>query len=160
MATAFELAYYRALTQDTFLKDYVRPGRNVLEVTSFWYGVEFDGLHASAAAQDDLIETEADSDFICMAIAGRARIQATQAFDSMPLIWCQVTDQASGKTFFNTPLIMRLVAGDFGMPMAFPIPRVVMPNSTLQFDVQPFDTRYDSCWITLGGVRVFYEAQL
>jgi hypothetical protein len=132
----------------------------VLEVASFWYGAEFDGLHASAASQTELIETEADSDFVCTAIAARARISATQAFDAMPLVWVQITDQASGKTFFSTPLITRIVAGDFGMPMRLPVPRVILPNSTLQFDIQPVDTRYDNFWITLGGSRIFYEAPL
>lgn len=158
MTTPFELAFYRRLMSDSFLKDVARPGRNVLEVQSFWYGAEFDGLHASANSQSDLIETQADSDFVCTAISARARVFATQAFDAMPLVWVQVTDQASGKTFFNAPLITRIVAGDFGMPMRLPVPRVILPNSTLQIDVQPVDTRYDAMWITLGGSRIFYEA--
>lgn len=146
-----------SLARDTPLADVVRPGRKVSNVVPYWYNIRFNWT-ASAAAQQGLIQTQADSDFLCNSIAADARLDATNLFDPMPLIWGQVTDQSSGKTFFSAPMITRIFAGNQGMPAVLAVPRLVRANTTLQVDVEPTDTRYNALWLSLAGARIFYEA--
>lgn len=156
--TPFEQAYTRRLMSDTYLRDVARPGRTVLEVASFWYNASFTGLNLSLATQSALIETQADSDFVVSTIAMTSRRVASNIFDPLPLMTLQITDLSTGKTAFSAPSMMRLVAGDWGMPAKMPAPRVIQPNAVLQVDVTPLNALNDDAWVSIAGNRIFYEA--
>lgn len=156
--TPFEQAYTRRLMSDTYLRDVARPGRTVIEVAPFWYNASYTGFNLSMATQSALIETQADSDFVVSTIAMTARRAGANNFDPLPLMTLQITDQSTGKTWFNTASVMRLVAGDWGMPAKMPAPRVVQPNAVLQVDVAGLNLINDAVWVSIAGNRIFYEA--
>lgn len=156
--TPFEQAYIRRLMSDTYLRDAARPGRQVLDVAPFWYNASYTGFNLSLNTQSALIETQADSDFVVSTIAMSARRVGTNTFDALPLMTLQITDQSTGKTWFNAPSMMRLVAGDQGMPAKMAAPRVIQPNAVLQLDVTPLNMINDNAWVSIAGNRIFYEA--
>lgn len=153
--------FYDTFTQRTvtegFLANYVRRSAPILGVDFWSYNTAFAAPRIAASPIENVIQTQADSDFIISAIGGMVYEAADPnlyIFD--PLLSLQITDQSTGKTFFNTPLRFRNVAGTGGNPFFLASPRVVRANANLTVELTVASDLYDNVWVALNGTRVYY----
>jgi len=136
-------------SMSAYLTDFLRPGQDINAVDFFVYN----GIGTDSTVNFFFIETQSDSDFVLVAIAG----STGPILDSGgPFVLfggpLQITDTGSGKTFFSEPTPAWMVTGFNGIPFVLPTPRLLMPNTTLRVDVEYGYT------LSLIGLRLYYSA--
>jgi hypothetical protein len=142
----------------TYLTLYARQGQQVLGIEYFGYSVEMDNIAAGAAATS-IFQVQSDSDFVCTYLSGVCVNPASAAIDPVPTGLIQITDTGSGKTFFNQPTFLGLVLGQGGYPFLLPAPRLIAPNTNIQYNVTNLQTAPRNIYITMLGARIFYGSQ-
>lgn len=134
-------------------------GRVVAEMEPYWYNAHFESL-VIGVTQSAIIQTQADSDFVLTSLSTTSYYTPANIIFPDNGIWWQIRDTASGKTLFNQPLIDYVFTGWRGVPGALSTPRLVLANSNLQVTMKPSGLPTldpDKAWISLAGVRVYYE---
>lgn len=97
---------------------------------------------AVAGSANDVINIEADSDFILQKltyhadIAGAAQTDATRV---VPNVTIQITDTGSGRQLMNNPIPIPSIFGTGELPFILPNPRLFMRNSTIQVAFTSFE---------------------
>lgn len=97
---------------------------------------------APAGSANDIINIEADSDFILQKFAYEADIAAAAfVFNTkpIPLITIQLIDSGSGRQLMNNPIPVSSFMGDGQLPFILPNPRKFLRNSTIQIAYTNFD---------------------
>ncbi len=105
------------------------------------YEAEALALVAGANA-NDIINIEADSDFILQKFAYEADIAAaayTFTTNPIPLITIQLIDSGSGRQLMQNPIPVNSFMGDGQLPFILPNPRKFLRNSTIQVAFNNFD---------------------
>ncbi len=97
---------------------------------------------APAGNANDIINIEADSDFILQKFAYEADIAAaafTFTTRPIPLITIQLIDSGSGRQLMQNPIPVSSFMGDGQLPFILPNPRKFLRNSTIQVAFNNFD---------------------
>ena len=97
---------------------------------------------APAGTANDVINIEADSDFILQKMTYEADIAAaayTFTTNPIPLITIQITDTGSGRQLMQQPVPVNSFMGDGKLPFYLPNPRKFLRNSTIQIAFVNFD---------------------
>src|SRR5579872_1937672 len=146
---AFEAQAAKIEATSPYLSAFIRPDRKFLRMDWFSYNIELDGLDVGPSSGQ--IQFMADSDFIL------TQINAENCdFRNEIGILLQITDLSTGKTFYSAPTPMVQVVGTDGFPYLLPVPRLIAPKTTLQFDMTtPGVVRTPSIFLALVGYRVF-----
>lgn len=140
----------------TYLTLYARQGQQIVGMEYFGYSVEIDNLAASGGQGTGIFQVQSDSDFVCTYLSGVAFSAANNQVDPFPLGLIQITDTGSGKTFFNQPAFMGLVLGQGGYPFLLPAPRLIAPNTNIQYSVTNLANGIRNIYITMLGARIYY----
>lgn len=157
---------------NSWVASFADPARTLLGLETYAYVVDARGadLAADAASDFDLV-MDSDSEFLCVYTAGAAVLSApaiadpangNQVTEFSPSVQVQITDQASGKTWFDQFAPLPLVAGAGGFPFILPSPRVVKPRSTLTVSAQmidvgaPLPVAADFLFV-LHGAKLYYS---
>lgn len=105
------------------------------------YEAEAIGL-ASGASTNDVVNIEADSNFILQKLAYQADIAAA-AFVAetrpIPNVTLQIIDTGSGRQLMQNPIPIPSFFGTGELPFILPNPRLFMRNSTIQVAFTNFD---------------------
>lgn len=141
----------------TYLTLYARQGQQIVGIEYFGYSVEIDNVAAGGAATS-IFQVQSDSDFVCTYLSGAAVNPGNAFIDPVPVGLIQITDTGSGKTFFNQPTFMGLVLGQGGYPFLLPAPRLIAPNTNIQYNVTNLQQTPRNIFITMLGARIFYGA--
>ncbi len=105
------------------------------------YEAESLGL-VTGGTSNDVINIEADSDFILQKMTYEADIAAaayTFTTNPIPLITIQITDTGSGRQLMQEPIPVNSFMGDGKLPFYLPNPRKFLRNSTIQIAFVNFD---------------------
>lgn len=105
------------------------------------YEAESLGIIAGGTS-NDVINIEADSDFILQKMTYEADIAAaayTFTTNPIPLITIQITDTGSGRQLMQNPIPVNSFMGDGKLPFYLPNPRKFLRNSTIQIAFVNFD---------------------
>lgn len=97
---------------------------------------------APAGTANDVINIEADSDFILQKLTYETDIAAaayTFTTNPIPLITIQITDTGSGRQLMQQPIPVNSFIGDGKLPFYLPNPRKFLRNSTIQIAFVNFD---------------------
>lgn len=97
---------------------------------------------AAAGNANDIINIEADSDFILQKFAWQADIAAAAYTDSTrpwPNITIQLIDTGSGRQLMQNPIPVTSFMGNGELPFILPNPRKFLRNSTIQVAFTNFD---------------------
>jgi len=97
---------------------------------------------APAGSANDIINIEADSDFILQKFAYESDIAAAAyVFNTkpIPLITIQLIDSGSGRQLMQNPIPVASFMGDGQLPFILPNPRKFLRNSTIQVAFTNFD---------------------
>lgn len=151
-----------------YIYSFADPSREVLLVESYAYSVDALGVNiTSAAAQSFNLVMNSDSDFVATGFTGGALIAAgpttpngTRCVEFTPALLVQVTDQSSGKTYFNRPTPLGLLAGAAGFPFLLASPRIIRPRTTLSISAQGAvaGATYNNFYFTILGAKIFYAS--
>ena len=90
---------------------------------------------APAASANDIINIEADSDFILQKLTFEADIAAATQTDStrvVPLVTVQLIDSGSGRQMMQNPIPIPSIFGTGQLPLILPNPRKFLRNTTIQ----------------------------
>ena len=97
---------------------------------------------APAGSANDIINIEADSDFILQKFAWQADIAAaayTTNTRPWPNVTVQLIDSGSGRQLMQNPIPVTSFMGDGQLPFILPNPRKFLRNSTIQIAFTNFD---------------------
>jgi hypothetical protein len=97
---------------------------------------------APAGNANDIINIEADSDFILQKFAFQADIAAaayTRFTAPEPLVTIQLIDSGSGRQLMQNPIPVASFMGNGQLPFILPNPRKFLRNSTIQIAYNNFD---------------------
>ena len=147
---------------------FAEPGRQVLAVEPYAYVVDEVGLDlTSAGSQEFELIMDSDSDFVAMFAAGAAVVadpviaspaNGNTCTEFAASILVQITDQASGKTWYNQPTPLALIAGAGGFPYIMAAPRVIRPRGALTVSVQgaASGVEFSAFYFALHGGKIYY----
>ena len=96
----------------------------------------------AGGTSNDVINIEADSDFILQKMTYEADIAAaayTFTTNPIPLVTIQITDTGSGRQLMQNPIRINSFMGDGKLPFYLPNPRKFLRNSTIQIAFVNFD---------------------
>ena len=157
-----------AVEFSSYIASFAEPGREILFVESYTYTVDAQDVDIdNTAAQDFPLIMDSDSDFICTALSGAAVISEPVIADPAngnsctefsPSLLVQLRDEAKGKTFFNIPTPLPLIAGAGGFPFLLSSPRVIRPRSTITVSAEAAasDVVFSSFFFSLHGGKIYY----
>lgn len=97
---------------------------------------------AAGGSANDVINIEADSDFILQKLAYQADNAGAQQTDStrvIPNVTVQITDTGSGRQLMQNPVPIESFFGYGALPFILPNPRIFMRNSTIQIAFTSFE---------------------
>lgn len=97
---------------------------------------------APAGNSNDIINIEADSDFMLQKFAWQADIAAAAYTDSTrpwPNVNVQLIDSGSGRQLMNNPIPITSFMGTGELPFILPNPRKFLRNSTIQIAFTSFE---------------------
>lgn len=97
---------------------------------------------AAAGTANDVINIEADSDFMLQKMTYEADIAAaafTFTTNPIPLVTIQLVDTGSGRQLMQNPIPINSFMGDGKLPFYLPNPRKFLRNSTIQIAFANFD---------------------
>jgi len=152
----------------SYIASFADPNRQVLAIEPYVYSVDEGGVNiTSAAAQSFDLVMDSDSDFILCTMSGAAVISVpaiavpangNTVTEFSPALLIQITDQASGKTYFNIPTPLALIAGAGGYPFILSSPRIVRPRTTLSIAAQGAvaGVTYERFMFSLHGAKIYY----
>lgn len=131
------------------LASVAREGQKIVNIEFFSYNLTFGALAAGASAQGR-IQFQSNSDFVVTYLSA-------ETLDT-DLVTCQITDQGSGKTFFNQPTLVGLAFGTGGFPFLLPSPKVIEPSTNVTIDLTNVSsgTAMSGAYFMLAGGRIFY----
>jgi hypothetical protein len=152
----------------SYIASFADPARKVLGVEGYAYTVDQLGLSLTLAAPlanpFNLI-MDSDSDFVATYMSAGALTTGTglaqRQVEYSPSLLLQVTDQSSGKTWFNGPMPSALVCGAMGFPFILSSPRVIKPRTTLSVLPSAAVTltgsnTFTAFFFVLGGAKIYY----
>ena len=97
---------------------------------------------APAGSANDIVNIEADSDFLLQKFAYQADIAAAAFTDSTrpwPNVTIQLIDSGSGRQLMQNPIPVTSFMGNGELPFILPNPRKFLRNSTIQVAFANFD---------------------
>jgi hypothetical protein len=164
--------YFRRLMDATAWNSYAAsfadPSRTVLHVETYTYAIDETDLTLddTAGGQDFPLVMDSDSDFVAMYLSGGVTISdqgdeapaVTRIVEWSPSLNVQITDQSAGKTWFDFPTPLPLIAGAGGFPFLVASPRVIRPRSTLSINAQAAASGviFDGFFFAIGGSKIYY----
>lgn len=154
----FERRLLDIYTNSSWIAAVARQNRQVIGIDYFVYNVgPSQGLSqvASTASATGTIQIQSDSDFAITYMSGNQVVN--NAVVTNPISTIQITDTGTGKTFFSSASLFGLVMGSSGTPFYLPQPRVVAPNTNLNFAItNVFSAAAADYYISLTGARIYY----
>lgn len=152
------------------------PARTLLGLESYAYVIDRRGLttFSNPGGGGVPLVTElvmdSDSEFVCTYLSGGATIDTpaiatpangNQVVEFSPAIEIQITDRASGRTWFDVPTALPLIAGAGGFPYILTSPRITKPRSTIEVAATVIDTGFavdcDAFFFVLHGAKLYYS---
>lgn len=156
--------FWRKLLDTVEYSDYIAtfadPTRKIVAIDTYSYSVDKNALTANITAtapQSFDVVMDTDSDFVCTYFAGCGRALGSTLMQVNPAMLVQITDRASGKTFFNQAAPMPMICGQAGFPFLLTSPRVIRPRSTLTLTARSAQVQsFTGFYFALHGARIFY----
>lgn len=137
----------------TYLLSYIRQNQQVQAMDYFVYSTEFDTVPINTTVTQN-IQIQADSDFVVTQMGSTETGGGNVLPISSALL--QVTDNGSGRTFYNQPSFMGLVTGFAGTPFLLSAPRLIPAQAVLKCDLTAVANNDDTYYLAFMGARIYY----
>ncbi len=162
MLNEFRRRLLDAVEFTDYLASFADPAREIVDIDTFSYVIDKDDtattIVSTALTPFDVVMSS-DSDFVCTGLSGYGRIQGDTMLTQNPAMLCQITDEASGRTFWDRPAPMAMIAGQGGFPFMLPSPWVIRPRSTVRVDATAAraGATFNGFYFVFHGGRIFYR---
>lgn len=127
----------------------------------FGYTATFTGANVLPASASATVSTSIQSDSAFIIVG--ASLLASDITDAAALGYVpqtvQISDQASGRTFFDAPTAVMNVFGSGAQPAYWAMPKLVMPASTISTTLNNLEATARNVRITYWGFKVFNVRQ-
>jgi hypothetical protein len=149
---------------------YADPSRKILNIENYAYSCE----SFAAPGVNDISPTnpksfnlimDSDSDFVLTYMSGGATVNFAANQTKVqwnPALLVQVTDKSTGRTYFNQPTPLPMIAGMNGFPFLMSSPRVIKPRTTIKIDASTANndaqSLYNGFFFTLHGAKIYYAS--
>lgn len=149
----------------SYIATFADPSREIVLIEPYTYSLDQIACNITSLVSGsfDLV-MNSDSDFVVTMFSGGARIQSNASpsgpriVEFSPALLVQILDQASGKTYFNQPTPLPMIAGAMGFPFLLTSPRVIKPRTTLTVTAVGARTNIvnNDFFFSLHGAKIFY----
>lgn len=129
-------------------------GAKNLAVDYFAYGTNFSPLAASATTTNPIAINSDSAFFILAATAVETATDNTTFLTQHPLL-VQLAEGGASRNFFNESLHFDEVFGSAELPMVWPLPKLLLPNSTLNVTLQNLEAVARNVRVAFHGFKVF-----
>lgn len=111
-----------------------QPGddKEKIQKVGYVYSATISAVASGTNGAIGQINIQADSAFLVQYLVGFAHTAAF-ALVADPFATVQITDTGSGSNLFNEPQYFRNIFGTASLPLILATPRLLLPNSQLQF---------------------------
>ena len=156
----------------SWIAAFADPARTLIGVEAYSYVVDARGAAIDQlTAQSFNLVMDSDSEFACTYISGAAVISApvigapangNQVTEFSPSLEIQVRDQSSGRTWFDIPTPLPLIAGAGGFPFILASPRISKARSTITVEAKgsfhngPPSATFEDFMFCLHGAKLYY----
>jgi len=130
-----------------------KSARN-LALDYFAYGTDFLPLAAGQTANNQ-ISINSDSAFQVLAVVAVETSDDDLTFLGQNPVLVQISEGGSARNFFNQPLHFNNVFGTAELPMVWPLPKLLLPNSTVQVQLQNLEPTDRNVRIAFHGFKIF-----
>lgn len=162
------------IRMNSYIATFADPSKTVLGCEFYTYTIDEVGLTLDGqAAQTFPIIMDSDSDFVITGVCGGAVVTSpvianpangNRVVEYSPSIVVQVLNESSGKTWFNNPTPLPMIAGTGGFPFLLVNPRVILARSTLQISAQAagynadiaVNAEFSAFFFSLIGAKIYY----
>lgn len=146
---------------NSYIAMFADANREILAIDNYSYIIENTAATPInfATVREFNVPMDTDSDFVLTSIAGEAVVNGEATPRLNPAILLQIYDQASARSYFNSPTMMPHVAGFAGFPFLLTSPRIVRARSTLTVTAQAAQNGavFSQFSLALSGARIFYK---
>ena len=129
-------------------------GARDLALDYFAYGTDFTPL-ALSATTTNAIAINSDSAFFILAATLVETFTDNTTFMAQRPLLCQLAEAGGARNFFNTPLHVDNVFGTAELPMVWPLPKLLLPNSTFNVQLQNLEAVARNVRVAFHGFKVF-----
>lgn len=152
---------------NNYIYSFADPSKRVVGIDFYSYSVDALAVAiTSAATQTFNLIMDSDSDFIATYIGGGAQLAAgsggiagaARIVEFSPSLLVQIKDLSSGRTFFNMPTPLPMIAGTGGLPFLLSSPRIIKPRATLAVSAVgavPGAT-FTNFYLNISGAKIYY----
>ena len=151
----FERRMLEIIQSSSWIQSVARKDKKILGIEYYNYNTQIENV-ASQAQGQSTVQIQSDSDFVMTYLSASVVVTATGAIINAPFAFAQITDTGTGKTFFNQQTLVGLAFGNGGNPFFLPAPRVIAPNTNVQFSVTNNTGAAASFYFAMMGARVYY----
>jgi hypothetical protein len=146
-------AYLEAI-QDGRYPFWFPAGAKNLAIDYFAYGTDFTPLGASSTTANS-IPINSDSAFIILSgVLVETATDNTTFLANRPLL-ASMSEGGSGRNLSNTPLHVNNWFGTAELPKYWDIPKVLLPNSTFQVQLQNLEAVARNVRVAFHGFKIF-----
>lgn len=147
-----------------YIATFADPSKTIVDIDNYTYSIDGQVLAANitqTVSQSFLTPMQGDNDFVLTYMSGFARSAAypygAQLMIVNPALMVQITDLSSGRTFFNAPSPMPMIAGQGGFPFLLTSPRLIKPRSTLKTTaIAAQAATFTGFFFCFHGARIWY----
>ena len=133
-------------------------GAKNLAVDYFAYGTDFVPLAASGTSTNPIAINSDSAFFVLSAVGIETATDNTTFLTQHPLL-VQLSEGGGARNFFNTPLHFDEVFGSAELPMVWPLPKLLLPNSTLNVTLQNLEATARNVRVAFHGFKIFNFAK-
>lgn len=161
MLTEFRRRLLDIVECNDYIASFADPKRQIADIDNYTYTVDKNDTATTItniASQSFNLVMDTDSDFVCCSFSGIGRVQGSTGLVQNPAMLVQINDKSTGRSFFNQPAPMALIAGQGGYPFFLTSPRVIKPRTTLVVTAIAAQAAiFDGFYFAISGGRIFYR---
>jgi hypothetical protein len=131
--------------------------RNKLDYDFFAYGVSFTGTNVLTASQTITlpININSDSAFLILSAAMVETATDNTTFLTQFPILVQLNEGGGARNLFNAPQHANNVFGTGEQPKYWDVPKLLLPNSTFNVQLQNLEAVNRNVHVTFSGFKIF-----
>jgi hypothetical protein len=140
------LQTYRPSNVPEYYLQNIPNAENVLNVMPFSFSSPFAGPFVAGTTQQQIIQTLADSDFLCISLQ-------SDNVSVVPIVLLR--DNSTNWPLMNVAVPVVSIFGTAALPYFLPVPWFIKAKTTLEINMTPTAALAVAFTLTFSGLRIF-----
>ena len=137
---------YRPANVPEYYQQNIPNSENVINVIPFSFSASFPGPFVAGTAQQQNIQTLADSDFLCISFQ-------SDNVSVVPIVLLR--DLTTNWPLMNVAVPVVSIFGTASLPYFLPIPWMISKKTSIEITMTPTAALATAFTLTLSGLRIF-----